>query len=183
MNFAANSLDGLKSLLSNYQTKLIEYQTIVDNLTVHIQEMEKELQSKNFLADYDREFSDRNNTVFYIDDSNTISRCLVRDISYEELKTGNLHYYPTMEYAKKAQRMKKLNDKLLAFKWCYDRDYDVKQRTCSYSYVIHYDNDIHKYTWTSIVNSGHNIIYFSTKEIAQLCCDWLNTELEDYDET
>lgn len=182
MDFAANSLDGLKSLLNEYQTKLIEYQTIIDNLTTHIEETEKELHSKNFLADYEDELSNRHNIVYYIDETNTINNCRVKNIPYEELKTDKWHYYPILAYAEEAHRIKNLNDKLLAFKWCYDRDYDVKQRTCSNTYIIYYNDDINKYTWASVLSSGHNTVYFSTKEIAQLCCDWLNSELEVSDE-
>lgn len=89
------------------------------------------------------------------------------------------HYsiYPTEEYAEQAQKIKEFNDKLLAFKWCYDRDYkpafsgDYKNRT----YYIYYDSEDGKYEWHWDNICDKNIIYFSSKEIAQKCCDWLNS--------
>jgi hypothetical protein len=66
----------------------------------------------------------------------------------------------------------------LTFKWCYDRDYepvfsgDYDNRV----YSIYYDSEDEKYDydWASVV--AYNEVYFSSKEIAQKCCDWLNAE-------
>jgi hypothetical protein len=82
------------------------------------------------------------------------------------------------EYAEQAQKIKEFNDKLLAFKWCYDRDYEPvfsgDYNNCAYH--IYYDSVDRKYDWDSERVYDRNIIYFSSREIAQKCCDWLNAE-------
>ena len=85
--------------------------------------------------------------------------------------------YLTEELAEQAKKLKDFNDKLLAFKYCYDLDYkpnfndDYDNRT----YYVFYDSDEEKYGWTWTSVSNYNLVYFSTKEIAQKCADWLNS--------
>lgn len=89
--------------------------------------------------------------------------------------------YLTEELAEQAKKIKDFNDKLLAFKYCYDRDYnpvfsgDYENR----AYFVYYDSEDKEYNcdWDNI--SNRNVIYFSSDEIAQKCCDWLNNSFEE----
>ena len=95
----------------------------------------------------------------------------------EEFTQSPYQRYLTRELAEQAKKLKDFNDKLLAFKYCYDLDYkpvflgDYDNR----AYFVYYDSedDEYKYCYDSIYS--RNIIYFSTKEIAQKCADWLNS--------
>ena len=95
----------------------------------------------------------------------------------EKLTKSPYQHYLTEELAEQAKKLKDFNDKLLAFKYCYDRDYnpvfsgDYDNRT----YSVYYDSDNSKYVcdWDSVFN--RNMVYFSSREIAQKCADWLNS--------
>lgn len=95
----------------------------------------------------------------------------------ERLTKSPYQHYLTRELAEQAKKLKDFNDKLLAFKYCYDSDYkpnfndDYDNRT----YYVFYDSDEEKYDWTWTSVSNYNVVYFSTKEIAQKCADWLNS--------
>ena len=85
-------------------------------------------------------------------------------------------HYMTEEYANKAAQMKKFNDMLMAFKWCYDRDYEPDwTANCAKYYIVYNSDDNPKHyciSWCYRFN--HNIIYFSSEDIARKCADWLN---------
>lgn len=118
--------------------------------------------------------------TYYVDDSNKVYDAELFE-TYDDTNTDRYSNYPTKEYAEQAQKIKKFNDKLLAFKWCYDRDYkpvfsgDYDNR----AYFIYRDSEDGKYDWDWDSVCYRNVIYFSSKEIAQKCCDWLNAEMEE----
>lgn len=90
--------------------------------------------------------------------------------------------YPTEEYALMAQKMKIFNDKLLAFKWCYDREYQPNwEDTSENKYIVLFDSLENRFIFDCYVSWTANLVYFSTKDIAQKCVNWLNTleETED----
>ena len=89
--------------------------------------------------------------------------------------------YPTQEYAEKARKIKTLNDMLLAFKWCYDKDFDPDFDTDVARYYVTYDacNDVFDVD-TCYTPIYFNAVCFSKHDKAQKCCDWLNSmDLED----
>ena len=91
--------------------------------------------------------------------------------------------YLSEEYARRASELAQFNNKLLAFKWCYDRDYKPDwDNTHETKYLVYYCIDYHKYCvdWGSSIK--RDAIYFSSEEIAQKCCDWLNNELTKEDD-
>lgn len=84
--------------------------------------------------------------------------------------------YPTEKYALMAQKMKIFNDKLLAFKWCYDRDYVPNWRDVSETkYIVNFDNTDRLYAVDEHTTWSLPAVWFSSEEIAQKCADWLNS--------
>ena len=84
--------------------------------------------------------------------------------------------YPTEEYALMAQKMKIFNDKLLAFKWCYDREYQPNwSDMINPKYLVFYDYCSTQYDVDRVIPLSLNTVYFSSYEIAQKCADWLNS--------
>lgn len=85
-------------------------------------------------------------------------------------------HYMTEEYANKAAKIKKFNDMLLAFKWCYDRDYEPDWTTNYAKYRVVYNSDANPKCYCVVCNHTYrnNAIYFSSENIAQKCADWLN---------
>jgi hypothetical protein len=82
--------------------------------------------------------------------------------------------YHTEEYAKKAQKLKKFNDMLLAFKWCYDRYYVPDWTAKKLKYCIGYNPADGRYDICSYASWLYSMVYFSSRDIAQKCVDWLN---------
>lgn len=85
-------------------------------------------------------------------------------------------HYMTEEYANKAAKIKKFNDMLMAFKWCYDRDYepDWTENDTKYYIVYNFDANPRCYDVAWGYKRKHNEFYFSSEDIAQKCANWLN---------
>lgn len=82
--------------------------------------------------------------------------------------------YPTEGYALMAQKMKIFNDKLLAFKWCYDRDYQPDWNDIDEDkYFVALDHTDGRFEVDSYTTWSFPTVYFSSEVIAQKCADWL----------
>lgn len=99
----------------------------------------------------------------------------------ERLTKSPYQHYLTEELAKQAKTLKDFNDKLLAFKYCYDRDYKpvFSGAYSNHAYCVYYDSEDREYgyDWDNVCN--RNVVYFSSEEIVQKCCDWLNSLKEN----
>ena len=83
--------------------------------------------------------------------------------------------YTNASYAHNAAKIKKFHDLLMAFKWCYDKDYEPDFSTsqqCKYS--VYYNTTDMAYEVNTYQSVLHPIVYFSNKEIAEKCAKWLN---------
>ena len=108
------------------------------------------------------------------------------DICHGSLAGGEddifaFEYFPTGEYAKKLRKLNRLNGMMLAFKWCYDRDYVPNWAVDSCKYTIMWDTATNRfdYTWSNIALFNH--VYFSSDFIAKKCAEWLNKVSESED--
>lgn len=162
--------------------KLLESQIAETNKLLAEIKKEKENEEKknaeSVLAEY-WNCINSGEDMFYFNSHNEIIKGglgNIDDEKYSDNNTDRYSNYLTKEYAEQAQKIKEFNDKLLAFKWCYDRDYkpvfsgDYDNR----AYYIYFDSEDGKYDWDWDSVCDRNIVYFSSKEIAQKCCDWLN---------
>lgn len=100
--------------------------------------------------------------------------------SFKEIKRFSqspYQYYLTKELAKQAKELKDFNDKLLAFKYCYDMDYkpDWNEEPPTTKYYVYCNVCSGKYETDGLFTVREPLVYFSTKEIAQKCADWLNS--------
>lgn len=156
--------------------KLLESQIAEANKLLEEIKKEKENEenknTESVLTEY--WYAINNKDHYYINSFNDILRCEANNSINEDAYSN----YPTKEYAEQAQRIKEFNDKLLAFKWCYDRDFEpvFSGNYNDGAYYIYYDLEDEKYDydWDSICDK--NLIYFSSAKIVQKCCDWLNSE-------
>lgn len=136
------------------------------------------------LADYESAFQIGNvSDVYYLDFNSEINdTCNYGDglpFSKGGIYASNYynpyHMYLSEEYAKKAAKMKKFNDMLLAFEWCYDRTYEPDWgNSNSLKYSIYYDTDVSMYIVESSYVFAKNDVYFNTPIAAQKCAIWLN---------
>ena len=138
----------------------------------------------NVLADYESAFQEAEGSNVYYIDRNSETRCVYKGEGMFPFSEGGkyasdyynpYHIYLSEEYAKKASKMKKFNDMLLAFKWCHDRDYEPDwSDSDSIKYFVYYDTSNEKY-FANCTYGGRNIVYFSTRIRAEDCAEWLNS--------
>lgn len=97
----------------------------------------------------------------------------------ERLTKSPYQHYLTEELAEQAKKLKDFNDKLLAFKYCYDLDYKPDWRDSHEDkYYVYYSNRTQKYDVDSMTIWDIHNVYFSSEEVAQKCADWLNALCE-----
>lgn len=71
---------------------------------------------------------------------------------------------------------------LLYFKDLYDRDYEPDWNSENErSFFVYYNGKTKKYEWSYVTGYSHIIesVYFSTKELAERCVNWLNKRNKD----
>lgn len=131
----------------------------------------KEVNATDYTLDLLKDYVDTFDNEMYWIECDSISHGFVEN---DEGNVFTFDNFPTEEYAKKLQKLNKFNGMMLAFKWCYDRDFEPDWNTLEEKYYVYYSNCYQKYDVASVsVHDIHNI-YFSTEEIAQKCADWLN---------
>lgn len=94
--------------------------------------------------------------------------------AFEERCNPYSNYF-TEKLAKQAKELKDFNDKLLAFKYCYDLDYKPDWNSHEDKYYVYYSNRTQKYDVDSTTIWDIHNVYFSSEEVAQKCADWLNS--------
>ena len=136
------------------------------------------------LAAYKSGFQEETDSNVYYLDMNSEIRGVCNDGTFPFSKGGvyafdyynPYHMYLSEEYAKKAAKMKKFNDRLLAFKWCHDRTYEPDWfDSDSIKYCVYYDTSDEKYSVDCTYVCGRNTVYFSTRIRAEECAEWLNS--------
>lgn len=153
--------------------KLLESQIAEANKLLAEIKKEKE-NEESVLAEYWNHIN--NERIYFLDGYTKFLESGFLSDEYNDSNTDRYSNYPTEEYAEQALRIKEFNDKLLAFKWCYDRDFEpvFSGEYSSRDYYIYYDLESKQYDYGWDTTIHRNLIYFSSAEIAQKCCDWLN---------
>ena len=135
-------------------------------------ESECETSEDDVLADWKEHIATVNAFYITINDEVLSTDCPYPRYIEDFNPFGN---YPTEDYALIAQKMKILNDMILAYKYCYDRDFepDWNKWSGARHYVIYNDNTKKFEANRSATHT--NLIYFSSAKIAKDCADWLNS--------
>lgn len=152
------------------QERIKELKKQIEEINAEINELERD----NTLEQYENDlcWEDKRYTL----DEFSRIKILEPIVGFNANEYNPYHHYMTEEYANKAAQMKKFNDMLMAFKWCYDRDYkpDWTEYCVKYRVVYNFAANPKRYYFDWDYNYKCNEICFSTKEIAQKCADWLN---------
>ena len=133
----------------------------------------KEVDDKAYTLDLLKDYVDTfDNEMFWVE-CDSISHGYVEEDDDNIFSFDN---FPTEEYAKKLQKLNKFNGMMLAFKWCYDRNYEPDWDGEEDKYSVYYcQNQFAKgYKVDFTVNGNNNIVYFSSENIAEKCAEWLN---------
>jgi hypothetical protein len=139
----------------------------------------KEVDDKAYTLDLLKDYVDTFDNEMYWVDCDTIGH------GYLDSDNSNIFSFdnfPTKEYVKKLLKLNKFNGMLLAFKWCYDRDYEpnwADDDSRKYTIIWNVTNNRFDYVWSTITRC--NCVYFSSDDIAKKCAEWLNKVAESED--
>ncbi len=173
----------------NNTERIKQAEEMISKATAMIEEANKIIaevkgEPTDVLAEYKNQF-DKGGSIYFIGpygEIETVKNSLDYDYAYRCDKPDPYTNYLSEEYARRASELAQFNNKLLAFKWCHDRDYHPVWYDGQTRYSVYYCIDTHKYcvAWMRLVK--RNEVCFSSEEIAQKCCDWLNGELTKGDD-
>ena len=167
--------------------KIKEYVSKINELIADIEgnkntkEVDKPEPPKDILAKYNNAIFDQlENTsiAWYIDNDACRDDSIIWTSDPNFPKDNPLCYYPNKEYAEKALTLQKLNNALLAFKYCYDTDYEPdwkdKDERKYYVYQAYLNDGTTSFSTDYTTYRDMNTIYFSEAEIARKCVKWLD---------
>lgn len=83
--------------------------------------------------------------------------------------------FPTSHLAEQLAKIYKFNGMLLAFKYCYDYDYDPDWLDDTEKLFIIFNAKVGRYSWVHSASWVYSTVAFSSEDIAEKCCKWLNT--------
>ena len=131
---------------------------------------------ENVLAKYKNDYN--KDKHYYLDLFGNVDCITVSETDAFEKKHNPYLNYLTKELAEQAKELKDFNDKLLAFKYCYDLDYKPNWSDKTKKYYVYYNVYDNEYMADGLCSMREPLVYFSSKEIAQKCADWLNSSHE-----
>lgn len=169
----------------NKNERLNEISELLDKLKAELEEMkpippEDDIEEgdsvKCILSQYIDAFNDRDSEVGYLDDDseiNTTDWWEPGDFSNVlDYNKNPFCGYITSNIAEQAFKLKKFNDILLAFKFCYDLPY-TREKTSAY--VIAWNSNRSTYFTELLQANAHiNSVYFSSESVAKRCAEFLN---------
>lgn len=136
---------------------------------------EPEIEPEDPVAEYKKRLASCDKSAYYID---------LGDVShgypdkFDEDDYNPYFQFLDAGYADEAARMYKLICMQLAFKWCHDREYVPDWTDAgNEKWYVGYDTLSNIYDIDAVLVVKDNLVYFSSKEIAQKCADWLNSQL------
>lgn len=166
--FFLGAIEGEKAI--NKQERIEELKKQIEKINAEINELERDDTLEQYESDLC--WADKRYTL---DEFGRI-KILEPIVGFNANEYNPYCHYMTEEYVNKSAKIKKFNDMLMAFKWCYDRDYEPDWATdyAKYRVVYNFDANPRRYDVSWDYKHKHNEIYFSSEDVAQKCADWLN---------
>lgn len=96
----------------------------------------------------------------------------------ESIKKGNM-IFPTVKFAEMFREKAQLIADCLLFKWLYDREFVPVWNGYDENFKVCFDTESKRYEAECNTRYENNNVYFSTKEIAEKCAEWLNYRREN----
>ena len=164
--FYIGAIEGEKTM--DKQERLKELKRQIEEINAEINKLEQD----DTLEQYESDLSLKYKSYIL----NELGCVLKNNSTFNSDEYNPYRHYMTEAYANKAAQMKKFNDMLMAFKWCYDRYYepDWTENYAKYYIVYNFDANPNHYCVSWCYTFNHNTIYFRTEDVAQKCADWLN---------
>lgn len=156
--------------------KIQKAEQLIAEANALLNEVKTNSNEEDVIAKYKNDYNNKGKQYYLNNYSNVDFIIMCESFErVEELSQSPYQRYLTKELAEQAKKLKDFNDKLLAFKYCYDLDYKPDLHNPNGDkWLIYFDirDGVYKYLWD---NDKVNVVYFSSKEIAQKCADWLNS--------
>lgn len=136
-----------------------------------LDELEKQLESADELDDIDRPLKiEGDDQIYYVTGAGEIQVALGAAAPHIPFYNARHRAFKQVKYAEMYMEKTQHIADLLHFKWLYDRDYEPDWRSAQWTISKYYD----KYVPLLSVCERDTDVYFTNKEIAQKCADWLN---------
>ena len=161
----------------NNNEKIKKAEQLIAEAKELLNEVKVESTEEDVIAKYKEDYC--KDKKYFIDNFDEIGYVIAsRTATFEKVKNPYQHYL-TKKLAEQAKKLKDFNDKMLAFKYCHDADYEPNwSDLCSIKYYVYYDAKDNRYKPQYAIRFQWNCtIYFSTYAIAKKCADWLNSEV------
>lgn len=92
----------------------------------------------------------------------------------------DFNYFHTQDYAKEFSRKCKMLAMMLHCSWYVDRDYTPNwDNVFVEKYFVIFNHNLNRFQVRTQYGEEHGDVYFSTKEAAQKCADWMDEHWVD----
>lgn len=156
--------------------KIQRAEQLIAEANALLNEVKTNSNEEDVIAKYKNDYNNKGKQ-YYLNSYSNVDFIIMCDSfeRVEEFTQSPYQRYLTRELAEQAKKLKDFNDKLLAFKYCYDLDYKPDWNNDCPKYYIYYSMVDNEYHGDGVTCMRESLVYFSTKEIAQKCADWLNS--------
>ena len=157
--------------------KIQRAEQLIAEANALLNEVRTNSNEENVIAKYKNDYNNKGKQ-YYLNSYSNVDFIIMCDSfeGVEEFTQSPYQRYLTRELAEQAKKLKDFNDKLLAFKYCYDLEYKPDWGDFDEDkYYVYYSNRAQRYDVDSTSIWDIHNIYFSSEKVAQKCADWLNS--------
>jgi hypothetical protein len=171
-----NNMSAYKEEFKELVDKFNSLNKELNELSIKIKDYEQRLldedKEEDVLAKYKRDLANvAKGYNFFLDNDSEVDS---GDYGFAENTYNPYNLYVTEKIANQSAKMKKFNDLLLAYKYCYEEDYEPDWTNDSTKYIISYDTNLEMYYVDDWSWSAYNTVMFGNKSVANNCAKWLN---------
>ena len=160
----------LENEIAKTQEQLKKLQAALDKA----EKLEKEVPEELIFEDLDE--------YYYVDNTGDIYKTAYTHFSPGDVdRVHNRRAFLSKEYAEAFAQQTQFIAAMLHFKYLYDRDYEPNwDSEDEIKYCIYYNTRTKKFEWSDrTIFMTFECIYFSTRQLAERCADWLNKRVKE----
>jgi len=163
-------------------TIAIELEQEIAKTKEHLEQLEKKLdeaKNENKVPET-LEFTPGEDCWFINSDVEVCAGIYTRGTGYHDNRVTRRQLFKSKEFVDLFDEKSQFIADLLHFKWLYDRDYVPDLSSNELKYEVYFDPGCNEHDSGVVYNYPNiEVVYFSTKEIAQKCADWLNSRRKE----
>lgn len=167
----------MQAVIKNAENRIIKAQARLDELTEIMKKPPADPKDvPNTIIDIDYTYDARKEkpVMYAVTSMGDVTEIYGNSMNYNCL-AENRRLFPTKEMAEEFAGKTQFIADCLLFKWLYDREYVPVWDGSNDNYCAVYQRSEKRYINVCYNNLRHDaVVYFSTKEIADKCAEWLN---------